>query len=278
FSSSGSSAAGASTWPPHSPIRRTLAYCLRLFSCGGLDMAPALPHSADTRLLPQALRLRGPRHGPRTPPFGGHSLTASGSSAAGASTWPPHSPIRRTLAYCLRLFSCGGLDMAPALPHSADTRLLPQALRLRGPRHGPRTPPFGGHSLTASGSSAAGASTWPPHSPIRRTLAYCLRLFSCGGLDMAPALPHSADTRLLPQALRLRGPRHGPRTPPFGGHSLTASGSSAAGASTWPPHSPHSADPRLLPQALRLRGPRHRTRTPPLGGHPVTLAFLALEQ
>ena len=48
---------------------------------------------------------------------------------------------------------------------------------------------------------------------------YCFKLFSCGGLDMAPALPRPrsivfAGDRLLLQALQLRGPRHGPRTPP----------------------------------------------------------------
>src|SRR6266853_5323810 len=88
-----------------------------------------------SRLLLQALQLRGPRHGPRTPPGRGHSV------------------------YFCKRFSCGGLDMAPALPPAADSRLLLQALQLRGPRHGPRTPPGRGHPV------------------------YFCTLFSCGGLD-----------------------------------------------------------------------------------------------
>src|SRR6185295_13030549 len=154
-------------------------------------------------------------------------FTASSSSAAGASTWPPHSPRPRSTVF-------------------AGDRLLLQALQLRGPRHGPRTPPaagdrFCGRPFTASSSSAAGASTWPPHSPGRgrsflRATVYCFKLFSCGGLDMAPALPRPRATvfagdRLLLQALQLRGPRHGPRTPPaagdrFCGRPFTASSSS----------------------------------------------------
>src|SRR6266853_338464 len=93
--------------------------------------------------------------------------------------------------------------MAPALPQAADTRSRPQALQLRGPRHGPRTPPGRGHSLTSSGASAAGAPTWPPHSPRPRTLAHVLRRFSCGGPDMAPALPQAADFRLNPALFTL---------------------------------------------------------------------------
>ncbi len=77
----------------------------------------------------------------------------------------------------------------------AVSRLLLQALQLRGPRHGPRTPPLGGQPSTSSGPSAAGAQTWPPHSPTPRTTVYFFRPFSCGGPDMAPALPHSADNR-----------------------------------------------------------------------------------
>src|SRR5690242_11990004 len=72
-----------------------------------------------------------------------------------------------------------------------------RALQLRGPRHGPRTPPAGGQPFPASGSSAAGAPIWPPHSPSRRTTVSCFRLFSCGGPDMAPALPQLADNRSL---------------------------------------------------------------------------------
>src|SRR5689334_3001121 len=94
-------------------------------------MAPALSPAADTRLLLQALHLRGPRKGPRT-------------------------PRPRTLGYFFRLFICGGPEMAPALPPAADTRLLLQALHLRGPRNGPRTPPGRGHSVTSSPCTSPG--------------------------------------------------------------------------------------------------------------------------
>src|ERR1051325_8801403 len=72
--------------------------------------------SVDDRLLLQAFHLRGPRNGPRTPPDGGRPFSSSGSSAAGAPKWPPHSP-------------------------------------------------HGGRPFSSSGSSAAGAPKWPPHSP-----------------------------------------------------------------------------------------------------------------
>src|SRR6476646_5154821 len=76
--------------------------------------------------------------------------------------------------------------MAPALPPLADNRFLLQALQLRGPRHGPRTPPAGGPPFPASSSSAAGASTRPPHSPAGG------QPFTASGLHSA-----SADNRLL---------------------------------------------------------------------------------
>jgi MFS family permease len=60
-------------------------------------------------VVPCALLLKGPS-------AGGRPSRSADSSAAGASTWPPHSPS-------------------------------------------------GGQPVTSSGSSAAGASTWPPHSP-----------------------------------------------------------------------------------------------------------------
>src|SRR6476646_9225057 len=151
-------------------------------------MVPALPPLADHRFLLQALQLRGPRHGPRTPPASGLQPTASSSSAAGSSTWSPHSPRWRTTASCFKLFSCGGPDMAPALPPLADHRFLLQALQLRGPRHGPRTPPAGGQPFPASSSSAAGPRHGPRTPPLadnrfllpaftprRRTTVYCFR-------------------------------------------------------------------------------------------------------
>ena len=91
----------------------------------------------------KALQLRGPRHGPRTPPVADN---------------------RSCRLFCflrftsVRLFSCGGLDMAPALPRGGQpfmsVVLLPavyfcKALQLRGPRHGPRTPPVADRSAGA---------------------------------------------------------------------------------------------------------------------------------
>jgi len=77
----------------------------------------------------------------------------------------------RATAYCFKVFSCGGLDMAPALSRPRATvfagdRLLLQAPQLRGPRHGPRPPLAAGDRLcgrpfAASSSSAAG----PRHGP-----------------------------------------------------------------------------------------------------------------
>src|SRR6266851_5227731 len=202
-----------------------------------------------SRLLLQALQLRGPRHGPRTPPGRGHSVyfckrfsgggldmapalppaadipfTSASASAAGASTWPPHSPRPRT------------------------SRLLLQALQLRGPRHGPRTPPGRGHPVyfctlfscggldmapalppaadipfTSARSSAAGASTWPPHFPRPRTFVHfssvlrplldCLGVFAKGAdqlLDRLGGLAlDDATGRARRQALELDHREHG---------------------------------------------------------------------
>src|SRR6185503_16496618 len=73
-----------------------------------------------------SVQLRGPGHGPRTPPAADSRpadgrLLLQGSSAAGARTWPPHSPSGGQPSggrpfTSSRLFSCGGPDMAPALP------------------------------------------------------------------------------------------------------------------------------------------------------------------
>src|SRR5713101_5370682 len=120
--------------------------------------------------------MRGPRYGPRTPPDGGLPFTSLGSPDAGAQIWPPHSPRWRTTVYFLRLSRCGGPDMAPALPQAADYRLLLQALQMRGPRYGPRTPPGRGLPFTSSSSPDAGAQIWPPHSPRPRTLVSALAL------------------------------------------------------------------------------------------------------
>src|SRR2546425_13104481 len=82
-------------------------------------MCPAVPTTtalARTRAA-AVIQLRGPRHGPRPPPH----------------AWQGHGPRPS--------FSCGGPDMAPALPHMLG--------RDTGPVH----------------HSAAGAQTWPPHSP-----------------------------------------------------------------------------------------------------------------
>ena len=68
-------------------------------------------------VIPSALLLKGPAGRPG----GGLPFSSSGSSAAGAQRWPPHSPS-------------GGL-------------------------------PAGGLPFSSSGSSAAGAQRWPPHSP-----------------------------------------------------------------------------------------------------------------
>src|SRR5260370_21973584 len=88
----------------------------------------------------------------------------------------------------------GGLP--PFAPRAwAVRRLVLQAFQLRGPRNGPRTPPVGGPPFSSSGSSAAGAQKWPPHSPqsaVRRLVLQAL--FSLGGPDMAPALPQFADS------------------------------------------------------------------------------------
>src|SRR6185503_10310107 len=84
---------------------------------------------------------------------------AAARAAAAAPTWPPHSPS-------------GGQPFMSVV-------LLPavyfcKALQLRGPRHGPRTPPVADN---------------------RSCRLFCflrftsVRLFSCGGLEMAPALP-----------------------------------------------------------------------------------------
>ena len=40
-----------------------------------------------------------------------------------------------------------------------------------------------------------GAQKWPPHSPRPRATVYFFKLFSCGGPEMAPALPPAADNR-----------------------------------------------------------------------------------
>src|SRR5690349_2961571 len=63
--------------------------------------------------------------------------------------------------YFFKPFSCGGPDMAPALPPRRTTGaagypLLLQALQLRGPRHGPRTPPLGGPPWAGENKNAAG--------------------------------------------------------------------------------------------------------------------------
>src|SRR5258708_1315859 len=60
--------------------------------------------------------------------------------------------------------------MAPALPQTADSRLLLQTLSNAGPRDGPRTPPDRRHPFTSSDS------------------------IQSGGPEMAPALPQTPDT------------------------------------------------------------------------------------
>src|SRR4029077_1938772 len=105
---------------------------------GSLEPLPTLrgpPPIAEQR-PPERLEMSAPV--PEGRPVGGGApgvahvrvadrrLLLVGPSAAGAQTWPPHSP--------------------PA----ADTRLL------------------------LVGASAAGAQTWPPHSPPARTLVYFL--------------------------------------------------------------------------------------------------------
>src|SRR5216683_3199280 len=135
------------------------------------------------------------------------------------------------------------------------SRLLLQALQLRGPRNGPRTPPGRGHPVyfckrfscggpemapalppaadipfTSASASAAGAQKWPPHSPRPRT------------------------SRLLLQALQLRGPRNGPRTPPGRGHPVYFCKRFSCGGPEMAPALPPAADSRLL-----LHSPRPRT-------------------
>src|SRR6185503_14688794 len=60
----------------------------------------------------------------------------------------------------------------------------------------------------------------------------------------------AADTRPVLQALHMRGPRNGPRTPPGRGLSFPSSGSPSAGAQKWPPALPQAAGNRRA--ALRL--------------------------
>src|SRR5690348_17943310 len=99
--------------------------------------------------------------------------------------------------------------MAPALPRRRATGsslgatvLFLQALHLRGPRNGPRTPPAAGNRfelgrnrLVLQSSSSAGAQKWPPHSPgggqpVRAWAqpSSSSKLVICGGPELAPAL------------------------------------------------------------------------------------------
>src|SRR5713101_6407280 len=113
-----------------------------------------------------------------------------GHSAAGASKWPPHSPI-----FAPRFALVGSphqraavrgrsprLEMAPALPHlcasgSPCGLTAPTCSRARSiseARNGPRPPPFLrlGSPLRAHRTSEQPCevdlrgSKWPPHSPI----------------------------------------------------------------------------------------------------------------
>ncbi len=68
------------------------------------------------------------------------------------------------------LFSCGGPDAALALPQSADNRLLLQGSSAAGAPTWPPHSPSSGHSLTSSGSPVA-APIGLPHSPGARTSA-----------------------------------------------------------------------------------------------------------
>ncbi|MGH7401763.1 MAG: MFS transporter [Candidatus Rokuibacteriota bacterium] len=93
-------------------------------------------------VVPCALLLRQPAggHPAGGQPFGGQAFISSGSSAAGAQIWPPHSP--------------GGGQAFTSSGSSAA-----------GAQEWPPRSPGGGQAFTSSGSSAAGAQIWPPHSP-----------------------------------------------------------------------------------------------------------------
>jgi acyl-CoA synthetase (NDP forming) len=99
--------------------------------------------------------------------------------------------------------------MAPALPQAADNRLLPQALQLRGPRNGPRTPPgrgqpFGLYSDPVTGLSAvfrprAIAVVGASDDPVKiggRPLAFLLRHGYAG--RVFPVNPARATVQGLP--------------------------------------------------------------------------------
>src|SRR5215470_17298572 len=105
-------------------------------------------------------------------------------------------------------------------------------IQLRGPRNGPRTPPFLRRRVRAgrappspapSCSPAHVTSPWPPHSPIlaparpcrtRTAVARSIMLSCPRHLAMAPALPHPCAGASLPDAHRRRTynlARHLPR-------------------------------------------------------------------
>src|SRR5262249_11725893 len=115
------SAAGASKWPPHSPI-----------------LAPARPGRTRTAVARSDLMtlVTAHRNGPRTPPFLRPSVRAGPAPLSPARSC---SPSRRCL------------EMAPALPHSCAGASGPDAHRCRTLDHA---------------LPAHVASKWPPHSPI----------------------------------------------------------------------------------------------------------------
>src|SRR6266853_6536210 len=88
--------------------------------------------------------------------------------------------------------------MAPALPPSADDGLVLQALHLRGPRNGPRTPPVGGRSFPPVGGRSfppVGGRSFPPVGG-RSFPPVGGRSFSpVGGRSFAPSAGNAFVTR-----------------------------------------------------------------------------------
>ena len=120
-------------------------------------MAPALPHSADNRLLLQALQLRGPRNGPRTPPLGGQPFTASGSSAANPAL---QQRIAQIEARFLELLRAPDAPQARVLAAGVREEVLAlRAWAKAQPAGGPSSPVVAGGSL-AAGADAGRPSRW----------------------------------------------------------------------------------------------------------------------
>ena len=157
-----------------------------------------------------ALRLNGVRYFDKPPLL--YWLTAASFTLFGLTEWAARlAPLLGALLAVAGTAFLGTRLLGPAAGVMAGAALLSCALFAAYARYvrpeslfvaaiawgfaGLLSPLVGGRPSTSSGSSAAGAPKWRPHSPRPRTLADFFKLFQLRGPRNGARTPPAADTR-----------------------------------------------------------------------------------